>query len=489
MLPRRATLALTSALLATLALSSGASCVLLTEIDYDLIQDATKDAGVDAPAPECTEDAQCDDQASCTIDQCVVGQCSHAKAPAGTSCGPSTCASTSSCDDAGTCVATPVQIDDGNVCTNDVCDMQTGAVTHESLGSGCVPWVALPDQGAPAARVNHTAVWTGEKMIIWGGEPQGSIMPLGDGSAYDPKTRSWAPIKSQGAPTPRFGHRAVWTGQKMLVWGGYDANGLAKGGGIYDPATDQWTAMSTAQEPSPRLLFSAVWTGQKMIVYGGLAGSAVLNTGGAFDPAQNTWTPTPTANGPGYRFSHSATWTGSKMVVFAGYDLFDWFNDGAVMNGANLQWINKTATTNAPPTRESHTAVWTGTEVMIWGGWNGGPYLDTGALFDPAQGALGTWTSMATQGAPSARSEHIAVWTGTEMLVWGGCGDDLCSTIHGDGARYTKGANGGSWNPVPAVSTLSGRKEATAVWTGTSVIVWGGRDAQGALGTGAEASL
>ena len=31
-----------------------------------------------------------------------------------------------------------------------------------------------------------------------------------------------------------------------------------------------------------------------------------------------------------------------------------------------------------------------------------------------------TWTATSTTNAPSARAGHSAVWTGTEMIVWGG---------------------------------------------------------------------
>ena len=31
-----------------------------------------------------------------------------------------------------------------------------------------------------------------------------------------------------------------------------------------------------------------------------------------------------------------------------------------------------------------------------------------------------TWTATSTTNAPSPREEHTAVWTGTEMIVWGG---------------------------------------------------------------------
>ena len=34
-----------------------------------------------------------------------------------------------------------------------------------------------------------------------------------------------------------------------------------------------------------------------------------------------------------------------------------------------------------------------------------------------------TWTATSTAGAPAARERHTAVWTGSEMIVWGGWGN------------------------------------------------------------------
>ena len=75
-----------------------------------------------------------------------------------------------------------------------------------------------------------------------------------------------------------------------------------------------------------------------------------------------------------------------------------------------------TSTTNAPAARASHTAVWTGSEMIVWGGY-GGTYLNTGGRYNPS---TDSWTAISTTNAPAPRGVHTAVWTGTEMIVWGG---------------------------------------------------------------------
>ena len=68
------------------------------------------------------------------------------------------------------------------------------------------------------------------------------------------------------------------------------------------------------------------------------------------------------------------------------------------------------------PSRVFHTAVWTGSEMIVWGGFDFSSYPNTGERYDPA---TDTWTATATTNAPSARINHTAVWTGSEMIVWG----------------------------------------------------------------------
>ena len=71
-----------------------------------------------------------------------------------------------------------------------------------------------------------------------------------------------------------------------------------------------------------------------------------------------------------------------------------------------------------PTARAAHTAVWTGSEMIVWGGVNGGNFLfNTGGRYNPS---TDSWRATSITNAPSARYLHTAVWTGSEMIVWGG---------------------------------------------------------------------
>jgi N-acetylneuraminic acid mutarotase len=104
----------------------------------------------------------------------------------------------------------------------------------------------------------------------------------------------------------------------MIVWGGYGGAYLNTGG-QYDPVGNSWSATATAGAPTGRSSHTAVWTGTKMIVWGGVDGPSYFNTGGQYDPAGNSWTSTATA-GAAARGGHTAVWTGMRMIVWGGYD-------------------------------------------------------------------------------------------------------------------------------------------------------------------------
>jgi hypothetical protein len=135
----------------------------------------------------------------------------------------------------------------------------------------------------------------------------------------------------------------------------------------------------------------------------------------------DTWTATSTTNAPSPRHGHTAVWTGTEMIVWGGVDdSGNPQNTGGRYNPSTDTWTATSVVNNAPEARASHTAVWTGTEMIVWGGNGCCPtYFNTGGRYNPA---TDSWTATSTANAPDARLIHTAVWTGSQMIVWGGQG-------------------------------------------------------------------
>jgi putative metal-binding protein len=243
-------------------------------------------------------------------------------------------------------------------------------------------WTSTSMVSVPSRRSWHTAVWTGSRMLVWGGLTTGGYAgaPLDTGAAFDPDTNRWVPMSTTDAPLARDRHTAVWTGSRMLVWGGR-SNGEFGGpaydnGGSYDPAADTWTAMSSVNAPSGRYDHRAVWSGDRLLIWGGYDGVSGLGTAGSYDPATDEWLPTATDGAPAARFAHTAVWTGSHMVVWGG--MSGGYGGTALATGGRYDptedaWT-ATSMVGAPAAQAYHTAVWTGSVMVIWGSGGGGRY-------------------------------------------------------------------------------------------------------------------
>ena len=321
----------------------------------------------------------------------------------------------------------------------------------------------------PFAREKHTAVWTGAEMIVWGGSPDGGSV-TNTGGRYDPATDTWLPTDSGAAPTARIGHTAIWTGLRMIIWGGTTGPGFViSSGKLYNPATDLWATVTTFNNPSARAYHTAVWTGTQMIIWGGqntAPAPTFFNNGNKFDPAINSWMAVSNTNAPATRSRHTAVWTGSKMVVWGGLN-----DSGPLDSGGRYDPVaNDWAPTNpgAIPARFDHTAVWTGSLMVVFGGQNGPMFLNSGGRYNPM---TDLWFPNNQIDAPTGRSRHTAVWTGNEVIVWGGTTDG--TTNVNTGGRYNVVLD--RWiAPTSTAGAPTARSSHTAVWTGNQMIVWGG---------------
>jgi len=118
------------------------------------------------------------------------------------------------------------------------------------------------------------------------------------------------------------------------------------------------------------------------------------------------------------------------MIVWGGEDEnFVGLNTGGRYDPSTDSWT-ATSTANAPDARKSHTAIWTGSNMIVWGGYDS-DLFNSGGRYYPD---LDRWVSTSTTGAPSERSLHSVVWTGSEMVVWGGV-DVVADTLN-TGGRY-----------------------------------------------------
>lgn len=352
-------------------------------------------------------------------------------------------------------------------------------------------WMGITSSGAPSARYMHAGIWTGAEMFIWGGYNGSSLFKTG--GLYDPMTDSWSTTNSADAPTARRNFTAILDGSDIYIWGGYDG-AATNTGSIYDVNTNSWTAMSTGTgtPPTNRYNHSALIEPLgRMYVFNGKNNSGVLNTVYAYYPNLDDWSDENVSNPPSARQLQSCNFLSSTgtnyFVIWGGQDgSNDPLGDGQRYQYAYFNWYS-IATTNVPSGRFYHSSVTDSVEnrMLVWGGYaekSTSPfyeYTDTGGIY---RMGYSNWQTITTTGAPTGRMRHSAVWTGKEMIVWGG--DDEYS-VYSTGGRYNPDTD--TWVNTNNSSTdrPSARTKHTAVWTDVFMIVWGGDDLSSALGDGA----
>jgi hypothetical protein len=249
--------------------------------------------------------------------------------------------------------------------------------------------------------------WAGDRLIVWGGytpspddapdtnssgdtpEPPGETELKNDGAAYVPATDGWVPVPA--APiVARTGADSVWTGTRFLVTGGYhegdDDDRLD--GAAFDPVSGDWSPI--ADRPTPGscgggAACEGIWTGKVALF---------PISGVGYDPAANRWStmaPAPTGDGPAP--GEPAVWTGQRLISWGiNADDTDDTDDSdgieeppPVRGGAYDPVADRWQTFPAGPlsSRVIHTAVWTGQEVLVWGGTGGEAALADGAAYRP----------------------------------------------------------------------------------------------------------
>ncbi|MEX0985328.1 MAG: hypothetical protein WD096_09815 [Actinomycetota bacterium] len=248
-------------------------------------------------------------------------------------------------------------------------------------------WTELP-YAPPEARGNAATAWTGEELLVFGGYVYSGYSDeemAGDGFRFDPATGATSPM-AEAPISARGGAASAWTGTELLVWGGTDGTyrgnspGLLGDGAAYDPSTDTWRLLPRAPI-SPRVPLS-VWTGRELIVWGtSTRVDERPRDGAAYDPVSDAWRPI--AEGPIELTDATAVWTDEEMVVF-----------GAALHGGNFpetptaigaaydpgedRWRALPASDMSP---NANHAAWTGEELVVW------DYGSTAQVYDPSAGS------------------------------------------------------------------------------------------------------
>jgi hypothetical protein len=246
-------------------------------------------------------------------------------------------------------------------------------------------------------------------------------------------------------------------------------------GGEAADRSPSWRALPRSPIPG-RLDASTVWTGREMIVWGGVTRTergqvGPRSDGVAYDPATRKWhkiasSPPGVLGGGG----PAAAWTGRRMVVWTGNDS-DGPAGGAVYDPRTNTW--RRLPKGPLGVREGYASVWTGRELLIFGGHTGDVSRPTAAAVNPA---TGSWRRLKALDVVSGLATvNGALWDGREAIVSG----NLSRHVHL--VRPILFAFNSKTNKLREIDlskapvTAQQRRQLDPVgWTGSDIVFWTG---------------
>ncbi|MGH8870488.1 MAG: Kelch repeat-containing protein [Acidimicrobiia bacterium] len=147
------------------------------------------------------------------------------------------------------------------------------------------------------------------------------------------------------------------------------------------------------------------------------------------------------------------------------------YGEGLAFDPAAGEW--RSISSPPGPRRSFEVTVWTGSELVVWGGCDasipqcddrGAGLLTHGDAYDPVTDG---WRPLAS--SPLAPGVHPqGVWNGDEILFYAGA---VSAEDGATAAGYDPATD--SWRSLPN-PPLTPRRYATATWTGQHFVLWGG---------------
>lgn len=168
------------------------------------------------------------------------------------------------------------------------------------------------------------------------------------GWVYNSDADTWSEVNVNGAPSARLNHSAVCINQKVILWGGMtkdkstDANpaDLIDDGAVYDPALDSWELLQAATDVPAQAHQFALESNGKMILAKGhceLGGfpTKYCDTFNIFDLATKSWQvvkPKDESLLESLQFNQqSIAEVGGSLFIFGGFKAGDLYGEKAFL--------------------------------------------------------------------------------------------------------------------------------------------------------------
>ncbi len=203
------------------------------------------------------------------------------------------------------------------------------------------------------------------------------IASNGDDAGYRCRPTSGERWSQLSAPTIWLDDSSIsaLVGANLIVAASWDASQTWHTGAVYDTAADTWAMLPELGAPSPRRWAVGSVVGTALVVWGGAVADVPLSDGSKYDVSAGSWTPISPPPYPLEANQFSAFAVRQGMCASSGADFYVWGGTSAHDNAGILNVPADTwraiPSSGAPSPRKWHQIIWTGSELIVWGGLSG----------------------------------------------------------------------------------------------------------------------
>ncbi|XP_072032316.1 uncharacterized protein [Amphiura filiformis] len=184
-------------------------------------------------------------------------------------------------------------------------------------------WSLIKANGKAPTRAYHSSTLFRNELFIFGGVfPNADPEPDGCSNqvfVYSPETESWyEPVLLGERPKRRSGHSATLLGEKLVIFGGWDAPDCYNDLHILDLCLMEFTSPSVSgTPPSPRSWHGSIeLPGNRILIHGGYDGDSALGDSFIFNLDTMSWSSVKLPNTVSERAGHSLlSLTGTQMAT------------------------------------------------------------------------------------------------------------------------------------------------------------------------------
>ena len=176
----------------------------------------------------------------------------------------------------------------------------------------------------PSARRLSPLVYDSEnkKTILFGGSDYSNVQN-NDTWVFDSNTMKWNNVAPTNSPSARYGHKMVFDTitNKIILFGGANANGILADTWTYDYVTNNWTEVTPTNSPSARRYHTMVYdnTNNIVLMHGG---NPNLADTWSYNTTSNEWINMNIIGGPGERVGayYSFDQDNGKFILFGSWE-------------------------------------------------------------------------------------------------------------------------------------------------------------------------